>query len=454
MNQPVRRWTNPSVIALAEDGDPVEAIQSRAKETVLEAAERGWAGPPYDPFHLADLMNISVLPNDEIFDARIIPVGPEAFRIEFNPHRPHGRIRYSVAHEIAHTLFPDCGEIVRNRMQQRRFREDEWELELLCNIGAAEILMPTVDSGLENEGVGIDNLMMLRRRFDVSMEAMLIRIVKLTNRPCVIFAAARSDDVAQTHGYRIDYSVPSRSWSLASDLPNILDKDATVLSECTAVGFTAKGKETWGYKLPELDVECVGIPPYPRSRFPRVVGVLTSGQETPLEALQVKHLFGDALDPRGDGPRIIAHIVNDATPNWGGRGFAQAVGRYWPFIQDDFRDWVEQDRRNLSLGNVRWAQISDGLDIVHMIAQHGYGQSSGSRIRYGALDRSLEQLANIALERGASVHMPRIGTGQARGSWELIQELIDERLARRGVSVSVYTLPDSVPVELQGKLNL
>ncbi len=452
MNQPVRRWTNPSVITLAEDGDPVEVIQSRAKETVLEAAERGWVGPPYDPFHLADLMNISVLPNDEVFDARIIPVGPEGFRIEFNPHRPYGRIRYSVAHEIAHTLFPDCGESVRNRMQRGWFRDDEWQLELLCNIGAAEILMPTAEIGLENEEVDIDNLMKLRRRFDVSMEAMLIRIAKLTNRPCVIFAAARSDDVAQTPEYRIDYSVPSRSWSLASDLPNILD--VTVLSECTAVGFTAKGKETWGYELPELDVECVGIPPYPRSRFPRVVGVLTSGQETPSEVLQVKHLFGDALDPRGDDPRIIAHIVNDATPNWGGRGFAQAVGQHWPFIQEDFRDWVEQDRRNLSLGNVRWAQISDDLGIVHMIAQHGYGQSSASRIRYGALDSSLEQLANIALERGASVHMPRIGTGQARGSWELIQELIDEQLARRGVSVSVYTLPDSVPVELQGKLNL
>ena len=90
---------------------------------------------------------------------------------------------------------------------------------------------------------------------------------------------------------------------------------------------------------------------------------------------------------------------------------------------------------------------------MHMIAQQGYGGSTSPRIRYSALDSALEQLAAIALEKGASVHMPRIGTGQARGSWELIQELIDERLVRRGIPVTVYTLPESVPVELQGRLN-
>ena len=252
--------------------------------------------------------------------------------------------------------------------------------------------------------------------------------------------------------YRIDYSIPSRSWSYGS-ISDLNVQGSAVLSECTAVGFTAKGMEAWGTELPECRVESVGIPPFPGRRFPRVAGVLISEQDSPSDVLQVTHIFGDATEPRGDGPRLIAHIVNDATPNWG-RGFAREVGRRWKSVQNEFRDWVMQDRCNLALGNVHQTQIDNDLSIVHMVAQHGYGPSTSSRIRYSALDKALANLADIASEKHASVHMPRIGTGEARGSWELIQELIDERLVRRGIPVSVYTLPDSVPVELQGSFRL
>src|SRR5207245_1567973 len=34
-------------------------------------------------------------------------------QIEFNPNKPKGRLRYSIAHELAHTLFPDRAEAVR-----------------------------------------------------------------------------------------------------------------------------------------------------------------------------------------------------------------------------------------------------------------------------------------------------------------------------------------------------
>ena len=135
-------------------------------------------------------------------------------RIEFNPNRPHGRVRYSVTHEIAHTLFPDCAETVRNRLQSVEPRDDMWQLELLCNIGAAELLMPSGYTNLEDEGVDIDNLLRLRGKFDVSTEAILIRIAKLTSRPCAVFTAARMSDDRDTPGFRIDYSVPSRSWAV------------------------------------------------------------------------------------------------------------------------------------------------------------------------------------------------------------------------------------------------
>ena len=48
------------------------------------------------------------------------------------------------------------------------------------------------------------------------------------------------------------------------------------------------------------------------------------------------------------------------------------------------------------------------------------------------------KLAVAAKELGASVHMPRIGTGLAGGKWELIEPLILEKLIAAGVKVYVY----------------
>jgi hypothetical protein len=63
-------------------------------------------------------------------------------------------------------------------------------------------------------------------------------------------------------------------------------------------------------------------------------------------------------------------------------------------------------------------------------------------------------LKDIALSQGASVHMPRIGTGYAGGNWSYILELIDEILVRNNVDVTIYTLLDYEPVGAQGMINL
>jgi hypothetical protein len=37
--------------------------------------------------------------------------------------------------------------------------------------------------------------------------------------------------------------------------------------------------------------------------------------------------------------------------------------------------------------------------------------------------------------------MPRIGTGQAGGSWPVVEEIIHETLTKTGIKVVVYDLP-------------
>ena len=447
---PSKYWTNRSVVKLAEGGDPVETIVRAARAVVLGAVEAGWSGPPFDPFQLANHLGIPVMPREDVADARLVPSRSTSVSIEFNPNNPRSRTRFSVAHELAHTLFQDYAQEVRMRGQPRG---DNWQLELLCNIAAAEFLMPIgTGSELKGEAVDIENMIRLRKQFDVSTEALFLRIVKLTEEPCAVFAAARLQDGTEGPVFRIDYIVPSRSWSLT--IPRELRvTGSTVLSDCTAVGFTSRGTEKWNLTLPEFVLECVGIPPYPGDLYPRVIGILRLRAGIPIELPRIVEVRGDATQPRGSGPRVIAHIVNDKTPNWGA-GFSVALKKKWPVAQEDFIRWTDESKSHLMLGNTHQTQLSEDLTAYHMIAQHGYGPSPKPRIRYIHLKTCLDKLAEFALGHAATVHMPRIGTGHAGGQWNIVRELVDEGLVRRGVEVTVYELPESErPRDVQGVLS-
>ena len=432
-------WTNASVRRLAADRDPIDEIVSRARTRVMEGLDKGWAGPPYDPLLLARLSGIQVVGRDSVPDAHTVVDAKGQLVIEVNPNRPRARLRYSIAHELGHTLFPDCANHVRNRAAYHEMVGDEWQLEALCNIAAAEFLMPTGSfQELSQGGLSIDRLLELRQLYEVSMEAVLIRSIKRSNEEVAMFAASRIESARHKGSYRIDYSI--RAPTMGASLPRgaVLPADTRV-AECTAIGFTAKSHETW--RGVELDCECVGIPPYPGSSWPRVVGFVRTSQGLEPDHAAITYLRGDALEPRGDGPALVTQIVNDATPNWGGRGFAQAVRARFPSVQEDFKHWVSLHRSSFQLGQTRLYQTRPGLWFASMIAQEGYGASEGPRLRYGALQKCLIRLANSAAERNATVHMPRIGAGQAGGDWAIIEELIRQEVCERDVPVIVYDLP-------------
>ena len=212
-----------------------------------------------------------------------------------------------------------------------------------------------------------------------------------------------------------------------------------MVNECRAIGYTAKGDETWDDDVGTMRVESVAVPSYPGADNPRVVGLLSPSEARLLSLPRIQYLIGDATDPRGDGARIVAHVVNDATSRWGG-GFAKVVGNHWRAAQDDFNLWAQQDRSRLRLGNHHLFRVDDELCLFHMVAQHGYRRSVRPSIRYHHLETCLNALSAIAYEHSASVHMPRIGCGQAGGNWAVVSELIDDILCRNGIEVTVYDL--------------
>ena len=438
------RWTNPSVRKLAGAEGPVESILKRARSQTFAAMESGWSGPPYDPLRLAEMSGVEVIPIEEVEDARLVHHKGRA-RIEFNPNRNPERVRFSIAHELGHLAFPDAAEKIRYRSHSENAEADAWQVELLCNLAAAELLMPTGSFPELAEKTTLEHLIHLGSEFQVSVEAAVLRAVRLASQPACVFAAAR---IEEGRRFRLDYLSGSMSWKPSIDTTAITEADA--LGRCSAVGSTAKEEIAAGKEFFRL--ECVGAPPYPHTRYPRIVGLLRAGAEG-ADAPRITYLYGNAVDPPGAEEMLIAHVVNDKTANWGGEGFAPQLRQRFPGLQESFREWAEGPS-GLALGAIHLHEVEPGLRVCTMVAQHGYGKRAAKiPLRYAALEECLRQLRVELRERPASVHMPRIGAGQAGGDWSVIEEMIGRQLLDVATGVTVYLppgaeVPHSAPRQL------
>ena len=436
-------WTNSSVLEFSGQRDPIEAVVDHARQVVLEAIQVGWHGPPFNPIELAAILGIRTVAQDDLLDARVVTRN-DGLQIEFNPTRPRGRLRYSIAHEISHTFFPSVADRPRHRTALGALPAigDDWQLELLCNIAAGELLVPTLalpEGELARATADINRLMKLRADFAVSTEAMLRRAVQVADNAVTMFAAAPKAPLDRSVlDFRIDYTARSSQWDAGVPRGRIIP--SKVLGHCTAVGFTARGTEDWGTGAGSLAVQAVGIPPYPGHRLPRVAGVLL--KDAPVKASsRFEVVVGDATRPRGSGPRVIAHIVNNAARAFGGGGFANQLGRAVRRSAATYRAWTIASPNNLALGNVHVVDLDDGITVASMVAQEGYGHSRSPRLRYVALTDCLNKVREAAKRRNATVHMPPIGTGSGRGVWKLVVAEIKRALCREGIEVTVYVPP-------------
>lgn len=438
MGSRIEQWTNPSVRKIVTDADPVDWIVEKARTTTLRAIEEGWPGPPFDPVKLAGWLGLQVAPNDGVRDARTVPTETGDLRIEYNPNRSSGRIRYSVAHEISHTFFSDCGEQIRHRLSRSDQHGDDWQLEMLCNIGAAEIIMPmgTLVAELQ-EHPPIESLMALRRTFDVSTEALLLRHIRLTRSPVMMFAASRLETHGKDSHFRIEYVVGSDSWDCGT-VASGTTHDSSLLANCTAIGQIVRGHDRWP-GLGQVSIESVGVPSHPGHIYPRVLGLISGPDLGHREWPQITYLEGDATLPVGPAPHVIVHVMNDGSATWGG-GFARALSNRYTQAQVEYRNWFGS-KGDRDLGSVHIFGGEENLRIATMIAQKGIGRRAEAGIRYNALQKCLDELRNTLANSPATVHMPRIGCGIAGGHWDVIGEMVDKTLCRHGVPVNVYDWP-------------
>lgn len=154
---------------------------------------------------------------------------------------------------------------------------------------------------------------------------------------------------------------------------------------------------------------------------------------------------GDATQPEGR-PALVAHVANDLGVM--GAGFAKALVERHPCVFSDYTRHLNEAaaRRSSALGDVVFSEVDDPvgrLAIASMVAQHGVASSVNTRpLSYDRLDECLAKTFAFAGREGfPAVHMPRIGSGLARGNWTVVQALIQGAASKYRIQAYVYDLP-------------
>jgi O-acetyl-ADP-ribose deacetylase (regulator of RNase III) len=436
-------WTHPSVLRLSLGHDPIANMQQLCREIALNAIDKGWEGPPFDPFKLCRLLGIMVIPNVDIPDARISVTDGRTV-IEYNPDQPKTRIRFSIAHEIAHTVFPDWQDEIRNRQRQESESKDNWQLEMLCNLGAAELLVPFADiPELATILPSVNTFQHLQRIYDLSIEAIANYFIRTSSLKCLsILLSPASSQLSETPRYRIDYILKSSAWREALTKREYLPK-TSYFNKFIAIGETAHSTEDWVSGGP-LSLEAIGLNPLPGQVVPRLMIIAYDASDLHREP-RIQYVTHDVTEPIGEGKKVIAFLVNDTATVWGG-GVAKAVGKKFPGSIGDYRRWCFNSENKL--GECHFFDATDQVTTCAMVAQHGWGRSNNPKIRYAALATCLDKLAAYAHRIEASVHVPRIGLGAAGGSWSIVEEMIIQRIIDKGIETLVYTY-DPVPPQIR-----
>lgn len=275
MTQPARNTETliGELVRSTGSSDAVAAMRAKARELIgLYVTSFGEPTMPIDVSVLASLRGIRKSEEAPVHsdDAELVPDGAGGVTMRVNPDRPETRRRFSVAHEISHTFFPDYTEKISCRTDARhRDRNDPDDyLEMLCDIAAAELLFPQPwflrDAAAVQDCAGLARLAAtyrasreatLRRYTETSPDSViavfLIWKLKPKQKGVVgredqgnLFGISPEQERRDALRLRIEYTVASESFKANG---HFLPKDKSVenagpIYEAASTGLLAEGE--------------------------------------------------------------------------------------------------------------------------------------------------------------------------------------------------------------------
>jgi hypothetical protein len=252
---------------------------------VERAKSFGWSGPPFEPRILASLSDIRVEETTDDFgsEGRIFPRCGKIV-IQLRAGAMVERQRFTICHELAHTCFPDAFEFVRHQ-DSSPADEAHRKFENLCDIGAAELLLPHDEflADLQQAHPGLAHSTFLSGRYLASIDATVRRVLDLTEHPCA--AVFLTDENFKEFGavvgrMRVKYLWKSNAFKGFVPPGTLLPKGScTCSAPPTARDGFPKTRETWWVNGRPYSwyIESLRLPAVPANKeYPKVVALLHS----------------------------------------------------------------------------------------------------------------------------------------------------------------------------------
>jgi hypothetical protein len=225
-----------------------------AREKVAYAKALGWSGPPFRPSVLTSLFGIRSKPvvHEILSEGRLIRYPDGKPWIEFRGDRIMGRQHFTILHEFAHTFFPDfCDCLPLNDSPTDQLTDPEKQFENLCDVAAAEMLMPVEDftADLAREArLSCESMMNLAAKYEASIDATIHRSIELIeNVPCAaIFLTDQRGNHPGSGPLWTKYCCRSSQFK-GFIQPGVVPPRASVANHCLMGSsvVTAALKETW-----------------------------------------------------------------------------------------------------------------------------------------------------------------------------------------------------------------
>lgn len=181
------RYSDPDVLSLIKSGqaflDPRSEVTRRAQELNQQLRSYGAVEDPRQRIEiLASLAGIKVSPmvGSGLLgqrEALLYRNSDGTAHVFYDSSYPRGRVNFSIAHEVIHTFFPNSGGGARFRNLHADDSREANELERLCDLGAAELLMPEQEFQEATAGeMGLHLVPGFSERFGSSFEATVFRL--------------------------------------------------------------------------------------------------------------------------------------------------------------------------------------------------------------------------------------------------------------------------------------
>jgi Zn-dependent peptidase ImmA (M78 family) len=170
-------------MAEASSDDPRQAIENYAEQLLSETKQDRL---PIDVETVASVKGVRARRGAHDFAGRIYVEADGQLVMDLNARDSPSRQRFTCAHEMMHTAFP-------NFTEERRYRFDmsveakplNQEEEYLCDLGAAALLMPValVANKYRLAEGGLKAVEKLSHKANVSLEAAGNRLAELSDKP-------------------------------------------------------------------------------------------------------------------------------------------------------------------------------------------------------------------------------------------------------------------------------